>query len=116
MNVLLDKIGSTSIDAPASPKPSATSVRAASNSKTLSPNLRVSSKADEGVSVAETLQANVVLRRDASGQIYYVVTDAQTGKELREVPPQEVRKVGEGITEYLKQEEAKAQPRLEAKA
>jgi uncharacterized FlaG/YvyC family protein len=57
---------------------------------------------------AGILQANVTFRRDAAGQIYYVVSDAETGKELREVPPEELRKVGQGIEEFLKQEQQKA--------
>jgi hypothetical protein len=65
---------------------------------------------------AGTLQANVTFRRDTSGQIYYVLTDAQSGKEIREVPPAEIRKVGEGIESFLKQEEAKATPKLDSKA
>ncbi|HEX3869422.1 MAG TPA: hypothetical protein VHV77_03195 [Pirellulales bacterium] len=55
----------------------------------------------------EIAQANVTFRRDDAGQIYYVLTDADSGKEIREVPPAEIRKVGEGIAEYLKQEAAK---------
>jgi hypothetical protein len=65
---------------------------------------------------AEVLQASVTFRRDAKGQIYYVLTDAQSGKEIREVPPAEIRKVGEGISEYLKQEEAKTTPHVDSKA
>jgi len=38
--------------------------------------------------------------RDANGQIYYVVTDTESGKELREIPAEEIRKVGEGIADY----------------
>ena len=65
---------------------------------------------------SELLQANVTFRRDPSGQIYYVVTDPNSGKEIREVPAEEIRKVGEGIQEYLKQEEAKSSPHVEVKA
>src|SRR5579863_2263760 len=63
-----------------------------------------------------TLQANVTFRRDDKGQIYYVLTDAQSGKEIREVPPAEIRKVSEGIQDFLKQEEAKATSKLDSKA
>ena len=55
----------------------------------------------------EIPQTNVTFRRDDAGQIYYVLTDAESGKEIREVPPAEIRKVGEGIVEFLKQEAAK---------
>lgn len=57
----------------------------------------------------------VTFRRDANGQIYYVLSDPQSGKELRELPPAEIRKVGEGIANFLKQDEQK-HPHLEVKA
>lgn len=65
---------------------------------------------------AINFEANVTFRRDSNGQIYYVVTDAQSGKELREVPSQEIRKVGEGIAEYLKREQEKSASHIELKA
>ncbi|HTP69358.1 MAG TPA: hypothetical protein VMJ35_10685 [Dongiaceae bacterium] len=55
---------------------------------------------------------NVTFRRDNNGRIYYVVSDAQSGKELQEVPPQAVRNVAEGIDEYVKREQAKAHSAL----
>src|SRR6516162_10127413 len=92
--------------APTTPRPTArqststtTEKAAAQSTKTIPP--------------AGILEANVTFRRDDRGQIYYVITDAQSGKELREVPPAEVRKVGEGIEDFLKQEEAKATPHLD---
>lgn len=60
-------------------------------------------------------QANVTFKRDSDGRIYYVVTDATSGKELREVPSEEVRKAGEGIEEFLKQQQAAASEHLEVK-
>jgi len=62
------------------------------------------------------LNANVTFRRDNSGQVYYVITDAKTGEELREIPPEEVRKVGEGIADYLKREGSRTSQRIEVKA
>jgi hypothetical protein len=56
------------------------------------------------------------LRRRSQFRIYYVLTDAQSGKELQELPPEEVRKVGEGIAQFLKQEEAKNTSHLNVKA
>jgi hypothetical protein len=60
--------------------------------------------------------ANVTFRRDEQGRVYYVLTDAASGKEIREVPPAEIRKVGQGITEFLKQEAAKNTSRVKTKA
>ena len=58
---------------------------------------------------------DVTFRRDNNGRIYYVVSDAQSGKEIQELPPQAVRSVAEGIDEYLKQEQAKPHTSLNAK-
>ncbi len=49
---------------------------------------------------------DVTFRRDGNGRIYYVVSDAQSGKEIQELPPQAVRTVAEGIDEYLKQKQS----------
>ena len=65
---------------------------------------------------AGTPQTNVTFRKDSQGQIFYVLTDAQSGKEIRQVPPEEIRKVGEGIEQYLKQQETKATTHLKTKA
>jgi len=59
---------------------------------------------------------DVTFKRDSAGQIYYVFTDPQTGDELREVPPKEIRSVGEGIADYLKQEQEKSTPHVQVKA
>lgn len=59
---------------------------------------------------------DVAFKRDSAGQIYYVFTDPQTGKELREIPPRELRSVGEGIADYLKQEQEKSTPHVQVKA
>ena len=58
---------------------------------------------------------NVIFRRDPSGQIYYVFTDAQSGRELQEVPPRQVRNVGEGIAELVKELQLKSSNHLEVK-
>ena len=60
-------------------------------------------------------EANVTFKRDSDGRIYYVVTDATSGKELRQVPSEEVRKAGEGIEEFLKEKQAAESEHLEVK-
>ena len=45
----------------------------------------------------------VSLRRDNSGKIYYVVSDAKSGQEILEFPPKVLRAVDQGIDEYLKE-------------
>src|SRR5579862_733394 len=67
-------------------------------------------------SASSSPDPSVTFRRDANGQIYYVVTDSESGKELREVPPEEIRKVGEGIADFLKQEQEKSAPHIQVKA
>jgi hypothetical protein len=67
--------------------------------------------------VPESTEPTVTFRRDTNGQIYYILSDPQSGKELRELPPEEVRKVGQGIADYLKQAQEKpAPPRIQVKA
>ena len=58
---------------------------------------------------------NVIFRRDPSGQIYYVFTDAESGREIQELPPKQVRNVGEGIAELIKNLQGKSSNRLEVK-
>jgi hypothetical protein len=65
---------------------------------------------------AESQSPNVTFRRDEQGKVYYVLTDVESGREIREMPPEEIRKVGQGIADYLKQEAAKAASRVKIKA
>jgi len=58
---------------------------------------------------------NVVFRRDANGQIYYVFTDSQSGRELQQLPAKEVRNVGQGIAELVKELQEKNAKHLEVK-
>lgn len=79
----------------------------ATNTELTTASQTQSSSEPSSTAHGEIPQANVTFRRDDAGQIYYVLTDAESGKEIREVPPAEIRKVGEGIAEFLKQEAAK---------
>ena len=65
---------------------------------------------------AEAQPANVNFRRDEQGKVYYVLTDPDSGKEIREVPSVEIRKVGQGIADYLKHEAAKGTSRVKSQA
>jgi len=51
----------------------------------------------------------------AGRKVYYVRTDPDSRKESREVPSVEIRKVGQEIADYLKQEAAKGASRLKLK-
>jgi hypothetical protein len=51
---------------------------------------------------------DVSLRLDNNGRVYYVVSDANSGQEILEVPPKALRDVDQGIADYLKQLQSKA--------
>jgi len=59
---------------------------------------------------------DVTFRRDSNGRIYYVVSDAQSGEEILEVPPKAVRDVDQGIEDYLKKQGSKPSSHVETKA
>jgi hypothetical protein len=59
---------------------------------------------------------DVSLRRDSNGRVYYVVSDATSGQEILEVPPKALRDVSQGIEDYLKEAQSKANSRVEVKA
>jgi len=65
--------------------------------------------------VHDPVETNVIFRRDANGQIYYVFTDSQSGRELQEIPTKEVRNVGQGIAELIKELQQKNSNHLEVK-
>jgi hypothetical protein len=113
MQVLLN---TSQVPEPSSDKPATKPAKPAAASP--APAQTVTSENSKPAVPAGLLQANVTFRRDQAGQIYYVISDAQTGKELRELPPEEVRKAGQGIEEFLKQEQQKAKqsPSFEVKA
>jgi len=90
--------------------------RVSTTSTTASTVEKASTAADAAIVTPAQRQTDVTFRRDANGRIYYVVSDAQTGAEILEVPPKTVRNVGQGIEEYVKQEESKATAHVEVKA
>ena len=64
------------------------------------------------------LNALLTFKQDPTGRVYYVVTNAQTGKEIAQLPPEELRNVEDGIAGYLQEQEAKsaAATHIETKA
>lgn len=68
--------------------------------------------------LALALAITIMIRRAGAFSVDGALaqTDIQSGKELRQIPPAEIRSVREGIAAFLKQEEAKAHSRLEVKA
>jgi|SRR5580704_3759852 hypothetical protein len=71
-----------------------------------------------GTLVAKPIEprTDVTLRRDNNGRVYYVVSDADSGQEILEVPPKALRDVGQGIEDYLKGEQSKASSHVKVKA
>ena len=65
---------------------------------------------------AEAEALSLSFRRDSSGATYYVILNSQTGQVVREVPPKEIRQVGDGIEQYLKAQAALATPKTDTKA
>jgi hypothetical protein len=61
-------------------------------------------------------QLNVGFRKDWDGRTYYVVTESQSGQIVREVPPEDLRRVSRGIEEYLKSQDSSAHPKIDTKA
>jgi secreted PhoX family phosphatase len=59
---------------------------------------------------------DVTYRQDNNGRVYYSVSDAKSGEEILEVPPKALRDVGQGIEEYLKEEQSKASVHIRLKA
>jgi hypothetical protein len=116
MKILLDQAVNNSAEGPSPQSGRVSASPAAPRPAQSSPAPEVIPETQKSAPVAAILQANVTFRRDPQGRIYYVITDAQSGKEIRELPPAEVRKVGAGIDEYLKQEAAKTQQHVEVKA
>lgn len=61
-------------------------------------------------------QTDVTYRRDNNGRVYYSVSDAKSGQEILEVPPKALRDVGQGIEDYLREEQSKATTHVKVKA
>jgi len=56
------------------------------------------------------------VRRDTNGRVYYMVSDANSGQEILEIPPKALRDVGQGIEDYLKEVQSKATSHVKVKA
>jgi uncharacterized FlaG/YvyC family protein len=61
-------------------------------------------------------ELNLSFRKDWDGRTYYVVTNAQSGQIVREIPPEEMRQVSRGVEEYLKSQASSANPKIDTKA
>jgi uncharacterized FlaG/YvyC family protein len=95
---------------PEAPNPAATvakSERASTESSTASQVEKASTTAGAAVVSPIQRQTNVTFRRDNNGRIYYVVSDANSGQEILELPSKAVRDLGQGIDDYLNEQQSK---------
>jgi hypothetical protein len=76
------------------------------------------SVAGTGTAAARALEpsTDVSVHRDNNGRVYYLVSDADSGKEILEVPPRALRDLGQGIEDYLREAQARATSRVNTKA
>lgn len=56
--------------------------------------------------VGQLPQRSVSFRVSENNQVYFVVTDEESGKVVREVPPEEVRRAGAQISNFLEKQAA----------
>lgn len=91
---------------------------AASTAATVSRQAAEAGIAGTGTAAARALEpsTDVSVRRDNNGRVYYLVSDADSGKEILQVPPKALRDVGQGIEDYLKEAQARATSRVNTKA
>jgi uncharacterized FlaG/YvyC family protein len=116
MKINSDPAQVASAEPPNSPSNQAKSERASTASFTAS-----SVESDAMTSVTNPVtpvqrNTDVTFRRDSNGRIYYVVSDAQSGEEILEVPTKSVRDVSQGIEDYLKQTQSKSSSHVKTKA
>jgi len=116
MKITPDQNQGSSVDPPNPAASQVKSDRTSTPSSLASAVEKAATNAGTALVTPAPRQTDVTFRRDSNGRIYYVVSDAQSGEEILEVPPRTVREVGQGIEDYLKQEESKANSHIEVKA
>ena len=116
MKISPDPPSGPPVDPPSPATTQAKTDRVSTQSSTASTVERAATSAGAAIVPPTQRQTDVTFRRDSNGRIYYVVSDAQSGEEILEVPPKAVREVGQGIEDYLKQEESKTNSHIEVKA
>jgi hypothetical protein len=82
------------------------------------PALVEKTPASADISATQSLSrlTDVSLRRDTNGRVYYVVSDAQSGQEIIEVPPKALRDISQGIEDFLKEQQSKVSAHVQIKA
>jgi len=116
MKISPDPPSGPPVDPPSPAVSQARNERVSTQSSTASTVERAATSGGTAIVPPTQRQTDVTFRRDSNGRIYYVVADAQSGEEILEVPPKAVREVGQGIEDYLKQEESKTAAHVTVKA
>jgi len=93
-----------------------TQTRAAAAAESAAITRKAEAQASDSAAKPIIPGTDVTVRRDNNGRVYYVVSNANSGQEILEIPPKALRDVSQGIEDYLKQEQAKASAHIEVKA
>jgi uncharacterized FlaG/YvyC family protein len=116
MKITPEQNQGSSVEPPNPAANQAKSERVSTQSSTASMVEEAATTAGTALVTPAQRQTEVTFRRDSNGRIYYVVSDAHSGEEILEVPPKAVRDLGQGIEDYLKEEESKTTSHVEVKA
>jgi uncharacterized FlaG/YvyC family protein len=116
MRITAEQAQTTSVDPPSPAANQTKNERISTQSSIASTVEKATTAASTAIVPPTQRQTDVTFRRDSNGRIYYVVSDTSSGQEILEVPPKAVRDVSQGIEDYLKQEQSKADAHVEVKA
>lgn len=119
MQIVADNAVSAAAERAAGVPPAAANLRVSTLASNPSPTSKATTETvDASANVAPVQeQPLLTFRQDAAGRTYYVITDPQTGREIGQLPPEEIRDVGEGIAAFVKkqQEESASSPHVATK-
>ena len=115
MRITAEQPQSTSVDLPSPTANQAKNERTSTPSSVASTVEKASTSANAAIVPPAQRQTDVTFRRDSNGRVYYPVSDAHSGQEILK-RPEIVRDVGQGIEDYLKNEESKTTSHVEVKA
>jgi|GEM_PF-2603563 uncharacterized FlaG/YvyC family protein len=115
MRISTDQIPGATVEPQSTTNSHASNQKSSTTSVTESAVETATKQAETTIVTPVQRQPDVTFRRDSNGRIYYIVSDAQTGQEILELPAKTVRDVEQGIADYLKQEGSKGGEHVEVK-
>ena len=116
MRVSTDQIPGATVEPQSTTNSQANGQKSTTQSSVASTVEKAATQSGTAIVTPTQRQTDVTFRRDSNGRIYYIVSDAQSGQEIMEVPAKSVRDVDQGIEEYLKEAESKTGPHVKAEA